>query len=195
MSQSSHPATIAVAGIFVLLVAYILVDPIVSREVFTEEPKRLFPALALIGLVAAGLAVSLLLKSGVPRHEAIVAAVLFGVAMGAAGYPTSLHLNRLFDPNGLKTYEYRVIVQEPVVFEPLAPGLPRIDYFALSPYWERFTPDMRIPVKVRNGGLGFWQFDIDEIVGDIRRFQAGEPPLLGQVPAEKAPDEAQNPPV
>lgn len=59
MSQSSHPATIAVAGIFVLLVAYIVVDPIVSREVFTEEPKRLFPALALIGVVAAGLAVSL----------------------------------------------------------------------------------------------------------------------------------------
>ena len=190
MGQSSHPATIAVAGIFVLLVAYILVDPIVSREVFTEEPKRLFPALALIGVVAAALAVSLLLKSGVPRGEAVVAAVLFGFAMGAAGYPTSLHLNRLLDSNGLKAYEYRVIAQEPVVFEPITPGLPRIDYFALSPYWERFTSDMQIPVKLRKGGLGFWQFEIDDMVRDIRRFQAGEPPLLGQVPPpERAPTE------
>lgn len=195
MGSSSRPATIAVGGSFVLTVIYILVDPLVSREVFTEEPTRLFPALVVIGLIAAALAASILLKSGVPRTEAVIAAILFGVAMGAAGYPTSLHLNRLLDSTGLKAHEYRVIVQEPVVLEPLAPGLPRIDYFALSPYWERFTPDMQIPVKLRNGGLGFWQFDIEEIVGDIRRFQAGETPLLGRVPANKAPENPQNPQV
>lgn len=105
--------------------------------------------------------------------------IMLGLTVGAAGYPTSLHLNRLLDGAGLKSYEYRVVLAEPVVFEPVESGLPKIDYFKRTAYWERLGPDARISIQLRRGGFGMWQFNIADIVTDIRRFQRGEKPQWG----------------
>jgi hypothetical protein len=130
----------------------------------------------------------LLRRSETPPGEAVAVGVLFGLAVGAAGYPTTLHINRLFDGIGLRGYEYRVLVQEPVIFEPVESGLPKIDYFKRTAYWERLGADARITIKLRRGAFGLWQFDIRDIVDDIRRFQRGEKPLLGNPPPAPAPD-------
>ncbi len=190
--SNMNPLTAGIAVIFVALVAYMVVDPMLSREVFTTEPKRLFPVLVLIGIVTIALCLLMLRRAEVPTNEAVAVSVMLGLAVGAAGYPTALHLNRLLDPSGLKAYEYRVIVQEPVVFEPVESGLPKIDYFKRTAYWERLGPDVRIPIKLRRGAFGMWQFSIEDIVNDIRRFQRGEKPQLGVTPPAPA-EEATKP--
>ncbi|OGI40075.1 MAG: hypothetical protein A2140_01395 [Candidatus Muproteobacteria bacterium RBG_16_62_13] len=177
-----------IAVVFVALVAYMVVDPMLSREVFTTEPKRLFPVLALLGIVASALCVWILRRAESPAGEATMVGVMLGLTIGAAGYPTALHLNRLLDGAGLKSYEYRVVLAEPVVFEPVESGLPKIDYFKRTAYWERMGSDARITVKLRRGAFGFWQFNIDDIVTDIRRFQRGEKPQLGVTPPAPAGD-------
>lgn len=177
-----------IAVVFVALVAYMVIDPMLSREVFTTEPKRLFPVLALIGIATTVLCLWVLRRVGAPNHEAIAVSVMLGLTLGASGYPTALHLNRLLDPEGLKAHEYRVIVQEPVVFEPVDSGLPKIDYFKRTAYWERMGGDARISIKLRRGAFGLWQFSIEDIVNDIRRFQRGEKPQLGApAPAGESP--------
>ncbi len=183
-----NPLTAGIAVVFVVLVAYMVVDPMLSREVFTTEPKRLFPVLVLIGIVTIAICVWMLRRAETPTGAAVVIGIMLGLAVGAAGYPTSLHLNRLLDRSGLKSYEYRVVVSEPVVFEPVESGLPKIDYFKRTAYWERLGPDARIPIKLRRGAFGMWQFSIEDIVNDIRRFQRGEKPQLGApAPAGDSP--------
>ncbi len=177
-----------IAVVFVALVAYMVVDPMLSREVFTTEPKRLFPVLALLGIAASALCVWILRRAESPAREATMVGVMLGMTIGAAGYPTALHLNRLLDGAGLKAHEYRVIVQEPVIFEPVESGLPKIDYFKRTAYWERMGNDTRIQIKLRKGAFGLWQFSIEDIVNDIRRFQRGEKPQLGMTPPEPAGD-------
>mgnify|MGYP001595902161 FL=1 len=174
-----------IAVVFVTLVAYMIVDTMLSREVFTTEPKRLFPVLVLLGIATSALCVWMLRRAESPTREAIMVGVMLGLTVGAAGYPTSLHLNRLLDGAGLKSYEYRVVLAEPVVFEPVESGLPKIDYFKRTAYWERLGPDARISIQLRRGGFGMWQFNIADIVTDIRRFQRGEKPQLG-IPASTA---------
>ncbi len=186
--SNMNPLTAGIAVIFVALVAYMVVDPMLSREVFTTEPRRLFPVLVVIGIATTGLCLWVLRRAEAPTNEAVAVSIMLGLAVGAAGYPTSLHLNRLFDRAGLKTYEYRVIVQEPITFEPVESGLPKIDYFKRTAYWERFGTDGRISIKLRKGAFGLWQFSIEDIVNDIRRVQRGEKPQLGVTPPAPAGD-------
>jgi len=167
-------SVLAVLAIFFGLIIWMLVDGRLYREAYAQEPTEIFPFFVVAGAIAAVISAKLMRSDGVTKTDSIAASVGLGIVVAMSCYPFSLHVNRLTGSAGLFSYGYRVIYQKPaVILEPINPGLPKIDYFGPHDYWRRFSEKDVIPVNVRKGGLGLWQFDPVPIFEDIDRYHNG----------------------
>lgn len=75
----------------------------------------------------------------------------------------------LTDNTATKLYEYRV---EPgIKLIPIDPELPVITYFdRYNSFWDEYLSGKNIRIKVRKGGLGIYQFDVEHVREQMRQY-------------------------
>lgn len=162
--------TVMVALIAVLLL-YALLDGATLQQRTLEQ--SLWPLLIGIGVLSFPAPLLLLLRSAVPRAEAIGVAALLAVAVGAAAYPGSLRVNQFSDWDGAETVSYRHQGNGHFV----ADGYPAVTQEAFDPFWDQLPQDASYPLQLYRGSLGFWQLDeapINDAMRAYYRRQRGE---------------------
>ncbi len=172
-SLEKNPHGRIALGIVFLLMTYTFLDLILGPESYIDQPSTLLPIYISAGILGAALSGLWLYKSALAAAEKVGLALLISVLVGVAMLPGALRINALTDTEGPVTYDYFVAQgSDGVVLRPVVEGLPTIDYFARNEFWNRFGKDDTYPVRLRKGGLGFYQFDAEAIVDDIRRHEA-----------------------
>ncbi len=158
--------SLAIVIAFFALVAYALGDAILGSETYVEAAP--YEKFATLGTLAAFAAAVWLWRGKVPAAESILVALLFGGALGAAGYPGALRINALSDAGGLRAYEYRLTRDRQL--EPLTPGLPTLAFPRYYDYWEQFEPGSHHTFELRKGGLGFYQINMQPVNAALREL-------------------------
>jgi hypothetical protein len=169
--ERNRHGRMAMALLAVLLV-YTFADLVFGPESYidlSETPNGLYAA---TGIVAAALAALWLSRSTLKSAEKGGLAILLGAVTALAMIPGALRINQFAGGNALVTYPCRVIqAGDAIILQPLAPGVPRITYFANNEYWAKFGKDDLYPVQIRKGILGFYQFNSAAITARINHDQ------------------------
>lgn len=169
-----NPRSLTVVLVLVVVVAYALMDSFyISRESYVgRAPWLVFAA---IGTAAALGAAIWMLRGKVPKAEAGVIAVLFGVILTLSCYPGAMRLNAITDAQGLTTYEYQLAADLHLM--PPSPELPVLYFPRHHLYWKQFNPGSLHPFTLRRGALGFYQIDMRPINAYLEGFYYpnGEP--------------------
>lgn len=163
-----NPRALTVVIAFFALVLYAFADAIIGQETYAGRAP--FNAFAAAGGLAALVAALWLWRGKVPLAESLFVALLFGGALGAAGYPGALRVNALTDADGLRKYEYQLTREHDL--EPLTPGLPTLAFPRYYDYWEQFKSGSRHAFELRKGGLGFYQLNMQPVNEALREFHS-----------------------
>ncbi len=159
-----------VATVLVLsLLCYAVVDFAMNEEVYAVDPPLVLFAVA--GAIAVLASMLWLVSAGVPRAETLGLSLLLGAAAAAALYPGLLRVNEATDDEGLRTYEYRLT--EYVVFSPVDPNLPVLEFPGVADYWRQFKLGTMHSFELRKGGLGFYQVNMEPVHARMREYLAG----------------------
>lgn len=163
------PATGAIAGGFIALVLYFILD---TYALATEYYAEGAPVAALAAIGALGTAAAYAgLRATEPRRRDVLAySLLFGFGVGLAMHPLLVRMNTWTDTAGLQRYEYRL--DSDLVWR--SPGMPDLTlYSSTSDWWRRFRPGERYVFELRRGGLGFWQVNMAPVYEAQREFYEG----------------------
>lgn len=158
--------SLAVVVAFFALVLYAFIDGVLGKETYVGPAP--FDGFAIAGGLAALAAALWMWRGEVPAAESIIVAVLFGGALGAAGYPGMLRINAFTDTDGLRAYEYQLTPGRQL--EPLTPGLPTLAFPQYYEYWGQFKPGSHHRFELRKGGLGFYQINMKPVHEALRDF-------------------------
>lgn len=162
-----NPRSLAVVIAFFVLLLYALADSfVVGHETYAGAPP--VSGFVAAGVLAAVAAAVWMLRAKVPTAEGMIVALLFGGALGAAGYPGALRINAITDAEGLRKYEYQLTREGQL--EPLTAGLPTLAFPKYYEYWEQFPPGSHHEFELRKGGLGFYQLNMQPVREALREF-------------------------
>ncbi|HEX4909225.1 MAG TPA: hypothetical protein VFV64_00520 [Permianibacter sp.] len=167
----SHRICTVMVALIAVLLLYALLDGATLQQRALEQ--SLWPLLIGVGVLSFPAPLLLLVRSAVPRAEAIGVAALVAVAVGAAAYPGSLRVNQLSDWDGAETVFYRHQGNGHFV----ADGFPAVTQEAFDPFWDQLPQDASYPLRLYRGSLGFWQLDeapINDAMRAYYRRQRGE---------------------
>lgn len=168
----SHRTCTVIVAVIAVLLTYALIDGATVQQRALEQ--SLWPLLVGIGVLSLPAPLLLLLRSAVPRTEAIGVAALFAAAVGVAAYPGSLRVNQFSDWDGAETVSYRHQGNGHFVAE----GLPAITQEPFDPFWDQLPQDAPYAFRLYRGSLGFWQLDEEPVNDAMRAYyrrQRGEP--------------------
>ncbi len=166
--ESNRHALVGALSVIVLL-CYGLTDIAVYEESYAVDPPLvLFFLAAAIGALAGMLWFAL---AGVPRAETLGLSLFLGAAAGVASYPGLLRLNAATDTEGLRACEYRLA--EYVVFMPADAALPVLKLSKYADYWGQFKLGTMHRFELRQGGLGFYQVNMEPVHARMREYFAG----------------------
>ena len=167
-SADITPFTGVIAGVFSLLVLYFGVEIYFTANEFYAGAGPVFWLIA-CGLAGSALAFILLLVFEPDRKDSIIYALLFGLGVGLAAHPFLVRVNTWTDLGGLKSHEYRLNNEQ--VWIATNDGPPDLDlYLSSSDWWQRFKPGDTYTFELRQGGLGFWQVNMDPVYNDQKAF-------------------------
>lgn len=162
-----NPSTLAVTAVFLVLLAYAIIDGgFLVQETYTQDPP--YAGFALVGVVAAIAGWFWMLRGNVPVTVGLVIALLTGCGAGMAAYPGALRLNALTDREGIKTYQYTMTAGRE--FQPLVAGPPVLHFDKYEEYWSQFKVGSEYGFELRQGGLGFFQLNMEPIHQEMRNF-------------------------
>ncbi len=162
-----NPSSLVVTAAFLFLIVYAVLDGgFLLHETYAQDPP--YAAFAVAGAVAAMVSVFWMLRSQVPIAEGLVIALMTGCGLGVAAYPGALRLNALTDTEGLKTYQYTLTVGRE--FQPPVAGLPVLHFDSYYEYWAQFKAGSEYAFQLRQGGLGFYQLNLEPIEHAMREF-------------------------
>lgn len=165
--EKNRHGRIAIA-ILALVMVYTFADLLLGPESYIGPPEKFTGLFAVAGIAGAVLAGLWLSGSTLKRAEKVGLAILLGAVTALAMIPGALRINQFVGGNALITYPCRVIqAGDAIVLQPLAPGVPRITYFANNEYWAKVAKDAPYPVQIRKGILGFYQFNSAAIIERI----------------------------
>lgn len=166
-----NPRALAVVIAFFVFGFYALGDTFVfGHETYADQPPyRFFFAAGLLAAIAAAL---WLRRAHVPVAESLGVALLFGGALGAAAFPGALRVNACTDVHGLRDYEYQLTPE--LKLSPLSAGLPTLDFPRYADYWSHFKAGSVHAFELRQGGLGFYQLNMQPVEKALREFYDGQ---------------------
>jgi len=150
------------------LLCYAVVDFAMHEEVYAVDPPLVLFAVA--GAIAVLASMLWLVSAGVPRAETLGLSLLLGAAAAAALYPGLLRVNEATDDEGLRAYEYRLT--EYVVFSPMDPNLPVLEFPGVADYWRQFKLGTMHSFELRKGALGFYQVNMEPVHARMREYSA-----------------------
>ena len=154
-----------------VLFGYALIDFLIGPEDYPSRSFNLIQYLTIGGILIGIISGIWLSRNKIPPVICAVLAGLIGITFSMALYPGALRINMMTDSVGLQDHEYYVqFGLHTVKLKPSEPDLPEIDTFDVDPYWTQFEEGHVYTVKIRKGGLGFYQFDSSRITDDIRLF-------------------------
>lgn len=163
-----NPASLTIAVLFFAFVIYAFADGmVIGEETYVGETP--FQWFVMTGVLAAAVAALWMTRSGVPKPESLVVALLFGAAVGAAAYPAILRLNTFTDTEGLQAYDY-ILQSDFVTLTSVASGPPDLSFPGYDDYWEQFKPGSKHAFELRYGGLGFYQLNFEPVRLKLREF-------------------------
>ena len=167
-SNGTCRAVLAVMGSLLL---YALIDGATLQQRALDH--ALWPLMLGAGVLSFPAILLLLLRSAIPRTEAIGVASLFGLTLAMAAFPGSLRVNQLSDGDGAETVNYVHRGNGHFV----APGYPDIRHELFDPFWDQLPRETPYTFRLYRGSLGFWQLDEAPINDAMRAFyrrQRGE---------------------
>ncbi|MEJ2140758.1 MAG: hypothetical protein P8Y24_00085 [Gammaproteobacteria bacterium] len=145
--------------------SYSLIDALLNMETYLVTPSLWW---FVIGGVAGSVFAFLKMSDNkIPLSNTIGVSVIFGVFAGIALYPGLLRINQLTDSYGLRSYEYQM--KSDGVFRSNDPSLPEIR-MAPDKYWKSIKIGDKYSFRIRKGGLGFYQIDMDKVYANMRNW-------------------------
>lgn len=164
--EKNFSSLVIVIGFFVL-VFYALGDgAFMGQETYVEDIP--WNGFVLAGMAGGAGAALWMWRSGVPKAEGAIVALLFAAALGAAAYPGALRLNAMTDTEGLRSHEY--VMRPNLTFAPVEPGLPELSFPQFADYWQQFKTGSKHEFELRRGGLGFYQLNFEPVRQRLRAF-------------------------
>jgi len=165
--QDITAATLKVACIFFACVIYFVSEIyFFSSEYYVETPPHI--AILIIALTLSSFTYSFLKKHEPKRTDIkkYVTLAFFGFTLFI--YAFIPRLNILTDSSGLKDYAY--VLDENLVWQSIE-GYPAVDiYLPQSKYWQQFHAGDESTLQLRNGGLGIWLINMDQIYEDQKKY-------------------------
>jgi len=173
---NSSPISLAMAGFVFFALFYFITEVYFTLSEFYAGPPP-YSYLIVAAVIAAIVSYLLLLKTKFTLAEKIILAVFMGLSMAAVMYPLMLRINEWTDNEGLQTYSYTKTSVVTWKTEP-ANGLPQINHqipalkfdLASSDYWAQFDIGATKEFELRNGGLGFYQLNMEPIYKEQKTF-------------------------
>lgn len=155
-----------IAAVFVAAVAYFIVDLYIGlTETYAGgTPWHLHAAIALGGFLVAAAALH---RAQVLSGQGQLMAVIFAFGIGLASYPFLLRLNAWTDPSGHSSYTYTLTGSGAWV---AGNGMPDLTFESGREYWDQFEPGEQKEFRLRKGGLGFYQVDMQTIYDEQSAF-------------------------
>ena len=162
----TNPRGLLCLMLFAALLAYAAADFILNKETYAAQPPYGF--FAMIGLLVAVGAGRWLRQGKIPLAESAGLAIVLGLMCGVAAYPGLLRANQLTDTAGLRTYLYRLEANGSL--KPVQDGPPTLAFPRYGDYWGSFGIGSVHEVRLRKGGLGFYQVDMAPINDAMRKY-------------------------
>jgi hypothetical protein len=161
----THPRTRQTLVLVFACMAYALIDSMANSETYTAMP----PVAWLIGLgcVAGLIVVVRLWDRAIPLSNVLGLAMLSGMLFTVAMYPGLLRLNQLTATTPQQSYEYHYLGNYRFVSD--TAGLPPVTV-KKSEYWDSVKPGEAYTFVLRQGGLGFYQLDMQPEFKKMRKW-------------------------
>ncbi len=161
-----NPRTLAAMLLLFALIGYAITDTVLNADAYAGTPP--FNLFIGWGVLGGGIVWVWLRAGDVPLFERGALAVLLAGAIGCALHPALLRANALTDPDGPRTYQYRLL--EDLTLAPPEAGLPPLDFRRYREYWQQFRPGSRHPIILRQGALDFYQVDMAPLRERMRAY-------------------------
>ena len=161
----SHPKTKKILYIMLLIGSYAVVDALINMETYLVIPPLWWFVVG--GFIAAIFVFMKVFDATIPASNAIGVAVIFGVVFGIALYPGLLRINQVTDPYGIRSYDY--YMGDDGIFRNDDVMLPVIK-MSSDKYWRSIDTGQSYTFKLRKGGLGFYQIDMDDVYAKMRKW-------------------------
>ncbi|MDZ7737123.1 MAG: hypothetical protein U5P41_14295 [Gammaproteobacteria bacterium] len=150
---------------------YALVDGVLlTGDRYVATPPYLWFVLA--ALAAAALTAVWLQRATVPRLESATLALLLGISVALAAWPGLLRINAVTAADGPEDQIYTLAADG--VLQPDAIGLPAMQRPIDADFWRAQPVGSRWPFAMRRGLFGFWQYDSQPLIEDIRQYYTNQ---------------------
>lgn len=158
----------ATALIFVLL-TYAIVDFVANPEIYLKEPSWII--YIIIAGIAAVTSAWVINRGKASTGTSIVFGLFLGVIFGVAAYPGMMRVNQFTDTKGLQNYDYKMGYDG--VLKSPHEEIPDVTMKA-NKYWGSFKTGERYTLRIRKGGLGFYQLDMNDVYRRMRKWHCIE---------------------
>lgn len=165
--QDTTPATLKIALTFFLCVFYFVGEIYFwGSEYYIETPPYI--AVLLITLFLGSYVYNFLIQREPERTDAKTYVFLACLGFALFTYAFIPRVTILTDSNGLKNITY--VLDEDHVWQSTE-GYPPVDiYLPLSKYWQQFEAGDQTVLQLREGGLGIWLINMDQIYEDQKKY-------------------------
>jgi len=156
-----------ITGLFIVCIIYFIGDVFfgLTEYYVPDTPWHIF---VLAGFLGAFIAHRFLYKESLRKQDSILMAVLFGLGIGLASYPLSIHASQWGDTNDLISYAYEL--REENKWYPVDSDMPVLFFDRRSHYWAQFAKGAQMNFELRQGVFGYVQINMVPIYADQKRF-------------------------
>lgn len=167
----SHPLSLGFVVLCAALWVYAVLDGILSPYTLVGDHGWVTAA-ALAWIPASLLLYPLLLRTRLPRKEALLLPLVLGLSVCLAAIPAIMRVDRMTGSGDFA--ETLFFLDSGTTFKPIVSGPPRLRFHNSDEYWAQLQPGAEQGFYLRQGGLGLWQLHAGSIRQDMRLWYSSK---------------------
>lgn len=171
---NTSPVALSMVVIFIGSLFYFIIECYFTLSEYYEAAPP-YTWFILAGVFTVPLVFYILKNSKLKPKEIAIMSVLVGFGISMVSYPIILRINQWTDNDGLQTYTYILKEDGRWTHSSVIMQIPNLIFdLKYSDYWNQFEINASKEFELRNGGLGFYQINMEPIYADQRMYYEGK---------------------